>query len=256
MLHRHVEWAKNLARGGCHEFWVLVDETHGCSASQRLETIAIAAGAKVHCFAYTQDDMQRTFPVLTELYDALPNSSTVKDCFTLPCLKSLAWGIHTEAILLWWRSLSEWPSTVWVFEDDAGFSGDILGFILDYKDDTRDLLAHGIQPVEVSWVWRDTASRSFLQFFSEERLRCAEHVQRFSSRLLTVLQNFSASGVSGWSEMSVPTLCRGAGLTSGALREEHLGAVFVFDGKVPEAAWPLICQQGSTCCRWWHALKW
>ena len=37
--------------------------------------------------------------------------------------------------------------------------------------------------------------------------RCAEHVQRFSACLLRRLSSCCLQSISGWSEMSVPTLC-------------------------------------------------
>lgn len=70
----------------------------------------------------------------------------VRDCFRLPCRKSLAWCFHIESILLWWRSLEARPryaprpallqrlsAEVWVIEDDAGYSGDLAAFLAAYQ---------------------------------------------------------------------------------------------------------------------------
>ncbi|CAK0878478.1 unnamed protein product, partial [Prorocentrum cordatum] len=68
-------------------------------------------------------DMLAAFPVLAELRGALPDVQEVRDSFALPCRKSLAWGYHVEAILLWWlRVTGEGggqapPAHVWVIED-------------------------------------------------------------------------------------------------------------------------------------------
>ncbi|CAK0878473.1 unnamed protein product, partial [Prorocentrum cordatum] len=70
-----------------------------------------------------QADMLAAFPVLAELRGALPDVQEVRDSFALPCRKSLAWGYHVEAILLWWlRVTGEGggqapPAHVWVIED-------------------------------------------------------------------------------------------------------------------------------------------
>ena len=38
---------------------------------------------------------------------------------------SLAWGLHAEALNVWYQHLQRKPSFVWCFEDDVGFSGSL-----------------------------------------------------------------------------------------------------------------------------------
>lgn len=40
--------------------------------------------------------------------------------------------------------------------------------------------------------------------------------------------------ISGWSEMSVPSLCRLAGQKVATLKAEHVGHIFTYAGKVPD----------------------
>lgn len=267
MLQRHIFWASQLERaterGGLQTcFWVLVDETFGDNAVRnRLTTLAASAHlSSVRFLPYNEADMANTFSVLAELRASLPNTQDVRDCFTLPCRKSLAWGFHVEAILVWWRHVTDrpgpTPAFVWILEDDAGFSGDISEFAMAYADSDTDLLVHGLRPVDSSWVWCSAASPAFGRRCGTRQWRCAEHVQRFSAALLRELDRCSSSGVAAWSEMAVPSLCAAAGLSFAELRAEHLGAVFAFNGVVPESAWPRLCEQLSTRNRWWHALKW
>ncbi|CAK0878474.1 unnamed protein product, partial [Prorocentrum cordatum] len=134
MLRRHVSWARQLAAApeagrapGARPFWVLADETFGGGAARRrLRSLAATAGlaeCELPCLAYTEADMLAAFPVLAELRGALPDVQEVRDSFALPCRKSLAWGYHVEAILLWWlRVTGEGggqapPAHVWVIED-------------------------------------------------------------------------------------------------------------------------------------------
>mmetsp|Transcript_126958 Transcript_126958/g.353575 ORF Transcript_126958/g.353575 Transcript_126958/m.353575 type:complete len:341 (-) Transcript_126958:9-1031(-) len=270
MLRRHVEWASELACEAAQHndepplLWFLVDETYGGEyARRRIYDFIHEAGLgmeSIRCVPYTEAEMISKFPVLHKLREALPDTQNVRDCFVLPCQKSLAWCYHVEAILVWWVQVttgSKEPPFVWVIEDDAGYSGSISRFIRAYSDNNSDLLTHALQRVHKEWVWYNTASPAFLDLAHlTERLRCAEHVQRMSSRLLHILHQYSIQGVSGWSEMSVPTLCRMVRFKLGTLRSEHIGGVFAFDGKVPQALWPGICAEPSTQNRWWHALKW
>lgn len=270
MLRRHVAWAAELASasavGGpsAARLWVLCDETYGGdSVRRRLHELSCDAGLRhgqLTCFTYTESDMMATFGILTELRAALPDTQRVRDCFTLPCMKSLAWGYHVEAILLWWVHVDGQfggPEYVWFIEDDAAYSGNIAGFICAYLGDHSDLLAHNIQPVEAEWVWCNAASPAFLKLVDlGERLRCVEHVQRLSSHMLRALHQYCLQGVSAWSEMSVPTLCQTAHLQLGRLRSEHIGAIFVYHGRVPVRSWERICVEPATRNRWWHALKW
>jgi len=274
MLDRHVAWARQLADAAIANadaavgFWVLVDETHGgsgcTSARGRLQALAHEAGIAdgfLQCFVFTEADMLERFPVVRSLRRAMPGTPDVRDCFSLPHQKSLAWGFHTEAILLWWEHVSSSvrgrPAHVWVLEDDAGYSGDLSEFVQTYAQETADLVVHGIQLVEEDWVWRDTASPHFLQLVPfHRRFRCAEHVQRLSALLLDALQRYCDKGISGWSEMSIPSLCSNCGLEMRALKPEHIGALYVFHGKVPALSWERICTERATRNRWWHALKW
>merc|ERR1711966_380935 len=99
---------------------------------------------------YVEADMEAAFPVLALVRDALPRRKEVEDCFNLPHRKSLAWGCHTEAILLWWRSVSgtsKQPELVWIVEDDAAYSGEISEFLLSYSHEFCPV-GHYLTPFE------------------------------------------------------------------------------------------------------------
>lgn len=247
-----------------HALWILADETHGQgSVSERIKSLASQFGLAEHaltCFRYTEGDMMKAFDTVSEVQAALPDTQDVKDCFTHPCRKSMAWGCHVEALLLWWRHVADSPlepTAIWVIEDDAGYSGDLANFVEAYSCESADLIAHGLQRARPDWVWNTTATRSFLETaMPEARLRCAEHVQRLSARMLRALHQYCEDGISAWSEMSAPTLCRLAGMEYASLRPEHVGSIFVFDGKVSQAMWEAICARSDLQNKWWHALKW
>eukprot|EP00930_Biecheleria_cincta_P047195 TRINITY_DN32663_c0_g1_i1.p1 TRINITY_DN32663_c0_g1~~TRINITY_DN32663_c0_g1_i1.p1 ORF type:complete len:374 (+),score=65.80 TRINITY_DN32663_c0_g1_i1:239-1360(+) len=270
MFSRHLAWAAELFAESSPSLpiskpalCILVDETFSEAGEiqRRVERLADAAGINTQAFSiypYTEEDMLMQFPSLEVIRASLPKSQAVQDCFRLPGPKSMAWCFHVESLLVWWLQLqrTDRPGFVWVIEDDAGLSGSLLQFVGAYREEHADLITHGLQAVEDSWIWRDAASSKFLCLPRLERLRCAEHLQRFSSALFDALAGFSQQEVTGWSEMSVPTLCKSAGLVCVPIRAEHVGRVFRFDGKVPAAVWPHLCENQQTKNRWWHALKW
>eukprot|EP00403_Amphidinium_massartii_P032446 CAMPEP_0178449024 /NCGR_PEP_ID=MMETSP0689_2-20121128/42313_1 /TAXON_ID=160604 /ORGANISM="Amphidinium massartii, Strain CS-259" /LENGTH=250 /DNA_ID=CAMNT_0020074281 /DNA_START=61 /DNA_END=810 /DNA_ORIENTATION=- len=185
MLQRHIAWARSLqlAYGDrLAEFTFLVDDTHSGGDLQALEF----GQDSVQVFAYTESDMKQAFPIVAEVQKALPDTAEVRDCFTLPCLKSLAWGFHVEAILLWYldrrRHCNLKFQHVWIIEDDAAFSGENLGdFMGQYERPAQagslstlqqatgveldssmaDLIASGFQTVPNGWVWAAAASKAF-----------------------------------------------------------------------------------------------
>ncbi|CAJ1371996.1 unnamed protein product, partial [Effrenium voratum] len=264
MLRRHLAWAEEAREAERRlqapvSVWLLADETFaGQSIQDRLRGIAGEVGAGLaggapQVFSYREAEMVQRFPALEAIRAALPDRPEVRDCFRLPGLKSLAWCFHVESLLLWWaREGAPKPKYLWVLEDDVGYSGHLGHFLSAYQHEPADLVSHALQPAEPTWVWYTAASKAFDDLVQRPRLRCAEHVQRLSSRLMEALQNFARSGVSGWSEMSVPTLCQLAGLSYCPLKPEQVGQIFTFNGKVPEEAWPSICQNERTRNRWWH----
>ena len=54
----------------------------------------------------------------------------------------------------------------------------------------------------------------------------------YNPRALHSLLN-SRNHISGWSEMSVPSLCRLGGQKVATLKAEHVGHIFTYAGKVP-----------------------
>ena len=155
---------------------------------------------------------------------------------------TLAWGFHVEAILVWCRMCSAHLQYehVWVVEDDVGFSGDMGNFLADYADSDVDLLTHTVQHVSmpqedaggVDWFWTHVASDEFVKHVpSHLRLKGAEHVQRFSRRFLTALDQLSSQGITAWSEQAVPSLCAFLGMTRSPLEDRHIGTPFDWQGR-------------------------
>ena len=163
---------------------------------------------------------------------------------------------------------------MWVLEDDVGFSGDLCReFFAAYATDASDLITGECVPVfqplrtrsrsqTSRWCWKNTASKAFLDCVAEaKRLKCAEHVQRFSRTFLDRLHDLStgASGqppIAAWSEMGAPTLCLHLGLTKGMIDATHIGTPYSFNGRVEQDEWLDLPRHEHTKCRLYHALKW
>ena len=233
-----------------------------CSSSSNAGQMAAqrytSAGAtNVHM--YNESMMISAYPVLLEMgpkmvqacgtqWEALSPFNTV----------SLAWGFHVEAILVWYTQCCGGGthgaySHVWVIEDDVGFSGDIVSsFLAHYATDTADLVSHTVQPVYVpqvdrngvAWCWINVISQSFDQHVPHSfRWKGAEHVQRFSGRFLSALDQLCSQGLTAWSEQAVPSLCAYLGMQQSSLLPHHIGTPFTWDGRVSESDWCKICSR-------------
>jgi len=191
---------------------------------------------------------------------------------------SLAWGFHSEAVNLWAQRgggrSSGWDF-LWVLEDDVGCTGDLLDCLAAYASDRdADLIGAPSTPafrigrsgraIGSRWCWARAGSDAFLARVPEgRRLHAAEHVQRFSRRLLDGLHELAArepGAVAAWSEMGTPTLCDFLGLRAAPLRAGHIGEPFAFDGRVTRDEWARRCAEADVEAgrtpKLFHALKW
>ena len=192
---------------------------------------------------------------------------------------SLAWGFHLEAINLFVQAQ---PRRVdfdycWVVEDDVGFTGDLCAELCAaYASETADLVTSKIRPVfqlgrhgrptrvgpaVKRWIWSHAGSDAFLSRASPtDRVKSAEHCQRFSRRLLDAFHRLAQDDrVSAWSEMATPTLCALVGCETAPLRAEHVGEPFAFHGRISRQAWDELESADRAAGqrgRLYHALKW
>ena len=83
----------------------------------------------------------------------------------------------------------------------------------------------------------------FLTAVDNVRLTNREHVQRFSPKLLAVLDTLACAGVSSWSEMHVPSVakCARHGLSCEEFSRRNIGKVYSWDGRIhSEEEWRKI----------------
>ena len=173
---------------------------------------------------------------------------------------------------------------VWVLEDDVGFTGPITQLLDDYISDPTDLIMDGRPPprppMHKTWTWRHMVTSKFdarvtsanlvgagitkgarrrcLQSGGRpplQRVLAAEHVGRFSHKLLDQLHMLSQRGEIGWSEMASPTLCKVLGLTDKSIDPTHIGPVFAWNGRVEPNAWKQFNKDPDTQGKLFHALK-
>lgn len=220
MLDRMREWSASAAASGCM-FVASVDisQPPGQEAATALERMGIA----VH--AYSAQDLRDAYPVLDD--ECLKRVDTASKGEwqrwgnrprpgepTRPA--SLAWGFHIECINLWAQlrvNRGTWDH-VWVLEDDVGCSGDLVSCLASYATDSSDLIGPSSSPVfrtgrrgralGSKWCWARTGSDAFLaRVPTVQRLKSAEHVQRFSRRLLDTLHGLASQpegAIAAWSE--------------------------------------------------------
>ena len=165
--------------------------------------------------------------------------------------RSMAWGLHCECVA---AAVAESARRnnggreydyIWVFEDDVGYSGEnIVDLLEKYAPDESDLLTHFYEPVPKTWVWRLTMTEAFYRRVGHDPDACvvsAEHVQRFSGRLVAELERWSRAGAVSWSESMTPTVCLMVGMRCGVFRTEDIGFPFKYDGMVGVERWREIC---------------
>lgn len=225
-LDRILDWTLELADSP-FALWVSIDTT--CYGEAPLKALEAAIderaqrcgvrmpGPLVH--TYNEDDMLALYPALSEM----PSSN-----------QSLAWGLHAEAVNLWFCSLTQPYHHVWVIEDDVGCTGNLAELLGSYKCVDIDLLvsAEPCAP-EVGWQWLHAATPSFKEAVGARRLKVPEMVLRVSRRLLATLHRWSIEGRCAWSEMAWASVCRQElGLTVDILSAEHIGTPFCHDGDV------------------------
>lgn len=176
---------------------------------------------------------------------------------------SLAWGFHAECICMWAHAIGFRFSSVWVCEDDIGFSGDLAAFLRAYAHDRADLVTNtaapssAFHPAQVKcgvvvrpgsgWFWHDTVTPAYGRAVpSHCRYKTSEHVMRLSCSLVRELDRLSrVDGVSAWSEQFVISIVlqRERGFSLSLLRPEHIGTPYAWDGRVSQREWTRICRE-------------
>ena len=205
---------------------------------------------------------------------------------------SLAWGMHAEAIALWWRSIIvAWadggdakPQHVWVLEDDVGYTAPLSELVAAYAQETEaDLITDaptqteplsavhckpwpdGLPGADVrwdGWCWHEACTDGYAALVpSGRRYKTKEHAQRYSARLIEELARQCEAGCSAWSEQFAVSLCLLArNLKLVALAPTTLPPdarrQYSHDGKVSEAEYRELCANPETRGVLLHALKW
>lgn len=226
---------------------------------------------------YTEAQMIAAYPVLTEIHGHC-RIRDVKEFTTGAC--SLAWGMHCEALNLWFQhargAAARTPARAqgahgagtdaydecWVMEDDVGWAGQDIATELfaRYCAVEADLITADADHFDDRWWWHSTHSAAYQRRVPREARRVSrEHVQRLSARLLDRLHDFAVAGCTAWSETMTVSVCHAEPDLKLALFEASvLGNPFRYDGRMTPQRWDDIMQGRSKRFRGklYHALKW
>ena len=281
-IERILEWSRSAKAAGAM-FAVSVDTTAPAGRKAAFALLSQLGDELVH--TYDGDELANVYPVLERECRARVQAGSrrqwqrwgacPREGASTPPPPTLAWCFHTEAINLWaQRHDTDAFEACWVLEDDVGFTGDLLNdFCLHYDEDSADLISLPTAAVfkqgrngrptlrDSEWCWAFTGSDAFLQEVPPiERVKCGEHVQRFSRRFLDELHHQSSwKGMTAWSEMASPSLCRYAGFHIAEIRPEHIGHTFSFAGRISRAQWSQLQgddAEAANQAKLFHALKW
>lgn len=139
---------------------------------------------------------------------------------------------HVEAIVLFLEhsrlNSLNWE-TLWVMEEDVGFSGDISKLLRFYREEPRyrnaDLLSEEFSIKNASWSgwpFHSKAYRRMIQgmpiYFSKE------HIQRFSRRFVNTIADLLDKNVSAQSEQFTPTMCMNLNFSCVEFDRRHISA--------------------------------
>ena len=216
---------------------LLVDAT---ALSNRTTAAAIqsqlASTLGVGAFAYTVEQLWAAFPAVKhwpspEDHDSSHNKLKGGDVVRIWWAKVLkkykralgpdvarrltSYLIHEPSLVLWARGRAaaglSLPAHVWVIEDDAVFLGGLGEFVRGLHGSPADLISTfgnlaGKQIEAASHDWK--ANGAFIRKYANRRVHKWEHVERFSSRLITHLDALlSKDGAAAHGEMFASTVC-------------------------------------------------
>ena len=252
-MQRMLRWGKDPDLG--FEKWVSFDMTFPTKGVWRKIKKLKLAGWGVH--TYTEENMEDRFPEFKALRKKYENGWSRTDVSfkgwkTIPRgPKSLAWGYHVEAILLFLAHTKKDFSYVWIGEDDIGWSGNSISTLLNaYNQSKYDLIACAEKgkPLafkvkrQVRCRWNDCHSDLFTEKYTpRDRFKMSEHLVRLSAKMLLKLEEKSSTGVIGWSEISIPTICQHENMSFHSMREDgYVSRRYHHTGTIDKPQWKSI----------------
>jgi hypothetical protein len=261
MISRMKKWALELQEDDEVDVHICMDVTQ-CESYLHDLVNKLNDNPKIYVFTYTSRQMEKEFPVLSEMQYRIPPISK-------RALVSHAWGFQVESIGLWWKQFRHWYKYIWVIEEDVGVTGSLKQFINSYNVKTEDLLCsqyikstqswngsfEEAGEAKNGWCWHDTASSGYTKLFADEtRLHCPEHVIRLSGLACCLLDFLCRKKISAWSEQSIPTIIN-AYLRCGQFHPWHIGDVYGWNGKITQREWLTHTQKKDQHPQIWHPLK-
>ena len=227
-IQRLRRWQQDLqAHSWGTSFWVQCDVSPRCNCGNA-HTLGFQS------FNYSSATMESAYPALRAIPPCVPQERGL----------ARPWVYHAETLGLFhsaaMRSALKKYDYLWVFEDDADYTGRVSALIKSYKSVSADLLSQPLgidvlqnyditRPVPNYWLWVNCTTPAFQEAVRPtERRAAAEHVQRLSHRLLDYIHKSSSAGLVAHSELSIPSLCRRGGFTWRSFRRKHVGRPFTF----------------------------
>jgi len=231
MIDRMKQFSSDIKNDPQVKFMAVVDDKHGTNLILPLPQDEI--------FHYSYDDIAHAFPVwqdrtALEFFGKHPPDN---------------YYFHMESIFLAVDFVEKNNKDIcdharyWVFEDDVFMCGSIVDLI-HYYDETpgfsdTDLLDGG-QGRNGLNEWGSYEYKK--RYPSHSRVMHAEHVQRFSKRLLTHMRNLVEHNITAESEWFAPTVAKNDGFKHEAFSKEHLG-VYAWNGKLTKDEADAECQK-------------
>ena len=158
------------------------------------------------------------------------------------------WGFHAEPVILWYHHTKNKYDYVWICEDDVEYSGNFYNIIEKYST-IADLTT--ATTIDYPDAWIDCHTKNI----AEIPYKSPEHIQRFSRKLLMVIDELLEQNISGWSEKFTIYAALENGLNVAYFDDIDIGHRFAWNENITEYQWDLIIQDPENHDKLWHALK-
>eukprot|EP00040_Diaphanoeca_grandis_P018669 m.98164 g.98164 ORF g.98164 m.98164 type:complete len:491 (+) comp27040_c1_seq2:161-1633(+) len=232
------------------DLWVSLDNTFRHNSTHTLimelesHALRLILGRDVKLHEYSGEQVHSRYPALHQLPYCRKNSNKMSLINTDKCPHQSTTQI--ESIMLWWkheRVAEVNYQTVWVLDDDVGFSGNFAKFVEKHSANSADLLSYNgcvaasetklPEKLAPTGALTSLQSKAFTSFVKEGHpvLFSEEQVQRYSSQLLNELNECSLKGVVADRRTAVCTVCRAAGLETAAFSPDSVSSHFSIDSK-------------------------
>lgn len=175
------------------------------------------------------------------------------------------WISHSESIILWYETIGRCYNNIWILEQDVGYSGKFSDFLNSYNSDISDLISYDIREDSPSSYWHyycesDKYMKYQKEYQSKQNLNEVEYtsrefIQRWSKKLIEIIENEVNNGYHAISETSVAQAVIYHNLTYKLFDKESIGKKWDWFHKIKKGQWSRFQRISKRKNKLYHPLK-